>query len=256
MPSALSTTARNMQAGSASPFLRPPSRNRSNAPWGKSPRTRWKQPAPGAPTRAYTLPRKSSTLTPTPCAATSPGWQAATATCLQWIQAVPADFHARYSARERHYRYLIRHHAQPSALWARRCHWHKKALDAAAMHTAAQALIGEHDFSAFRAAECQAKSPWRYIRCINVRERGGWLAVDISGNAFLHHMVRNIVGTLLAVGDGRRSTAWPGEVLASRDRRAAGITAPAQGLYLNGITYPPAYALPAFPPAWIPDEFQ
>ena len=169
---------------------------------------------------------------------------------------LPADFHARYSARERHYRYLIRHHAQPSALWAHRCHWHKKALDAVAMHTAAQALIGEHDFSAFRAAECQAKSPWRYIRCIDVRDRGGWLAVDISGNAFLHHMVRNIVGTLLAVGDGRHSTAWPGEVLASRDRRAAGITAPAQGLYLNGITYPPAYALPAFPPAWIPDEFQ
>ena len=124
------------------------------------------------------------------------------------------------------------------------------------MHTAAQALIGEHDFSAFRAAECQAKSPWRFIRCINVRERDGWLAVDISGNAFLHHMVRNIVGTLLAVGDGRRSTAWPGEVLASRDRRAAGITAPARGLYLHGITYPSAYALPAFPPAWIPDEFQ
>ena len=173
---------------------------------------------------------------------------------LQWIQAVPADFHARYSARERHYRYLIRHHAQPSALWAHRCHWHKKALDAVAMHTAAQALIGEHDFSAFRAAECQAKSPWRYIRCIDVRERGGWLAVDISGNAFLHHMVRNIVGTLLAVGDGRRSTAWPGEVLASRDRRCAGVTAPAHGLYLHGVSYPPEYALPAFPPAWIPDE--
>ncbi|RKW18081.1 MAG: tRNA pseudouridine(38-40) synthase TruA, partial [Cardiobacterium sp.] len=78
---------------------------------------------------------------------------------LQWIHAVPADFHARYSARERHYRYLIRHRAQPSALWAQRCHWHKKPLDAAAMHSAAQALIGEHDFSAFRAAECQAKSP-------------------------------------------------------------------------------------------------
>ena len=166
-----------------------------------------------------------------------------------------ADFHARYSARERHYRYLIRHRAQPSALWARRCHWHKKPLDAAAMHSAAQALIGEHDFSAFRAAECQAKSPWRFIRCIDVRERGGWIAVDICGNAFLHHMVRNIVGTLLAVGDGRRSTAWPGEVLASRDRRAAGVTAPAQGLYFHGVDYPPEYALPAFPPAWIPDGF-
>ena len=174
---------------------------------------------------------------------------------LQWIRAVPAEFHARYSARERHYRYLIRHRAQPSALWARRCHWHKKSLDAAAMHSAAQALIGEHDFSAFRAAECQAKSPWRFIRSIDVRERHGWIAVDICGNAFLHHMVRNIVGTLLAVGDGRRDTTWPGEVLASRDRRAAGVTAPAQGLYFHGVDYPPEYALPAFPPAWIPDGF-
>ena len=123
------------------------------------------------------------------------------------------------------------------------------------MHSAAQALIGEHDFSAFRAAECQAKSPWRFIRSIDVRERHGWIAVDICGNAFLHHMVRNIVGTLLAVGDGRRDTAWPGEVLASRDRRCAGVTAPAQGLYFHGVAYPPEYALPAFPPAWIPDGF-
>ena len=136
---------------------------------------------------------------------------------LQWIRRVPAGFHARYSARERHYRYLIRHSCQPSALWARRCHWHKKPLDAALMHTAAQALVGEHDFSAFRAAECQAKSPWRFVRTISVRECGGWIALDISGNAFLHHMVRNIVGTLLPVGDGRRTVEWPAAVLAARD---------------------------------------
>ena len=124
------------------------------------------------------------------------------------------------------------------------------------MHIAAQALVGEHDFSAFRAAECQAKSPWRCIREISVKGQGGWIAVDVHGNAFLHHMVRNIVGTLLAVGDGRRSTAWPGEVLASRDRRCAGITAPAQGLYFHGVSYPPQYALPLIASAWIPDEFQ
>ena len=174
---------------------------------------------------------------------------------LQWITAVTDDFHARYSATARHYRYLIRHRAQPSALWAQRCHWHKKPLDSLLMHQAAQPLVGEHDFSAFRAAECQSKTPWRCIHRIDIREAHGWIAVDISGNAFLHHMVRNIVGTLLAVGDGRESGDWPAAVLVARDRKQAGMTAPAQGLYLCGVTYPPAYRLPSTPHAWIPDDF-
>ena len=163
---------------------------------------------------------------------------------LQWIRAMPADFHARYSARERHYRYLIRHRAQPSALWAQRCHWHKKTLDAVAMHIAAQALVGEHDFSAFRAAECQAKSPWRCIREISVKGQGGWIAVDVHGNAFLHHMVRNLVGSLVYVGDGRRPVSWLAEVLAARSRSAGAPTFAAGGLYLASVRYEAPWSFP------------
>ncbi|MDO4642606.1 MAG: tRNA pseudouridine(38-40) synthase TruA [Cardiobacteriaceae bacterium] len=174
---------------------------------------------------------------------------------LQWISMVDEHFHARYSARARQYRYLIRHRSQPSALWAKRCYWHRKSLDSNIMHAAAQVLVGEHDFSAFRAAECQAKTAWRCIHRIDVRERHGWIAVDISGNAFLHHMVRNIVGTLLAVGDKRYPPEWVESVLHSRNRCMAGVTAPAQGLYLCGVTYPPEFLLPHNSSAWIPDVF-
>ncbi len=157
---------------------------------------------------------------------------------LQQIFSVRDDFHARYDARLRHYRYLILNAPQPSALWRKRCLWHRQPLDVRRMQEAALSLQGEHDFSAFRAAECQSKSPCRWIEEITISRSGHWLWVDVIGNAFLHHMVRNIVGSLLPVGDCRRSVAWLETVLQSRDRRQAGATAPACGLYFYQVHYP------------------
>lgn len=170
---------------------------------------------------------------------------------LQWIRQVDNTFHARYSALARYYRYWIKNQGQPSALWVKRCYWHRKRLDAEKMQQGAQYLVGEHDFSAFRSAECQSHTPWRFIQYIKIKEKQDWHIVDICGNAFLHHMVRNIVGTLLQVGDGRRSPDWIAEVLDSRDRTKAGITAPAQGLYLNGVSYPREYNLPETASIWL-----
>lgn len=165
---------------------------------------------------------------------------------LQSITRVRDDFHARYSALKRHYRYVILNAEaqQPSAIFQKRCHWHAHLLDAEKMHAAAQVLVGEHDFSAFRAAECQAKTPWRFIESVSVVRQAQWLVIDICGNAFLHHMVRNIVGSLLPIGDGRREGAWLGEVLASKDRKQAGVTAPAFGLYFYQVDYPVADNIP------------
>ncbi|UJF24791.1 tRNA pseudouridine(38-40) synthase TruA [Suttonella sp. R2A3] len=163
---------------------------------------------------------------------------------LRWLIPVDESFHARYSAIKRYYRYLICRRSQPSALWRARCHWHRYPLAPEDMHAAAQALIGEHDFSAFRAAECQAKTPMRFIESITVGGDDDWLWVDVCGNAFLHHMVRNIVGTLLAVGDGRQPCEWVKEVLESRDRKQAGITAPAAGLYFVKAHYDQHFVLP------------
>lgn len=156
---------------------------------------------------------------------------------VQQVLPVREDFHARYHAIKRHYRYLLLHHRQPSALWHQFFSWHPRKLEAQKMHQAAQYLCGEHDFSAFRAAECQAKTPYRFIESIMVREHGNWLTVDVLGNAFLHHMVRNIVGSLLLVGDGRRDPSWIKSVLEGRDRRQAGATAPASGLYFYQVFY-------------------
>lgn len=170
---------------------------------------------------------------------------------LQWITLVDKTFHARYSALARYYRYWIKNQEQPSALWAKRCYWYRKKLDVEKMQQGAQYLIGEHDFSAFRSAECQSRTPWRFIQYLLIRKQHGWLSIDICGNAFLHHMVRNIVGSLLQVGDARRSPDWIAEVLAGRDRTQAGVTAPAQGLYLNGVSYPKQYFLPKTESTWL-----
>ena len=123
--------------------------------------------------------------------------------------------------------------------------WERQALDAAAMHRAAQALSGEHDFSAFRTAQCQAKHPVRNLHSIAVRREDDQVLVDIRANAFLHHMVRNIVGSLVPVGRGEQPETWPGHLLAGRDRRVAGPTAPAQGLVFLGPAYPSEWNLPA-----------
>ena len=162
-----------------------------------------------------------------------------------WAKPMPDDFHARFSARARRYRYTILNRAIRPALDARHVAWERRSLDAEAMHAAAQALLGEHDFSAFRAISCQAAHARRCMLDIAVRREGERVHVDVEANAFLHHMVRNIVGTLLEVGVGERPIEWTAQVLASCDRAQAGATAPAQGLTFIGPRYPAEWALPA-----------
>jgi tRNA pseudouridine38-40 synthase len=161
-----------------------------------------------------------------------------------WARPVSADFHARYSALSRTYRYELLNRPVRPALAARHAGWYHAPLDVGAMREAACALVGEHDFSAFRAAECQAKTPVRTVQAIEIEPRGGRIDFVIRANAFLHHMVRNIVGTLVYVGNGRQPPAWVGEVLASRDRSRAAPTFAPEGLYLEAIEYGPAWGLP------------
>ena len=164
---------------------------------------------------------------------------------LTFARAVPDHFHARFSAEARTYRYLILNRSTRSALYARRATWVHRPLDAAAMQEAALCLVGEHDFSAFRAAECQAKSPIRRMERLAVERRGDWVVIEATANAFLHHMVRNIAGLLLSVGRGDAPPARARELLAGRDRRQGAATAPAAGLYFAAVRYPAAFGLPA-----------
>jgi len=164
-----------------------------------------------------------------------------------WAQTTVDDFHARYSALARSYRYVILNRAIRPAVERNRVCWFRRPLDAATMHAAAQYLVGEHDFSSFRAAECQSSTPMRRLERISVQRAGEWVVIDVTANAFLHHMVRNIAGVLLAIGVGDRPSDWAGAVLAARDRRLGGVTAPPQGLYLAGIRYPVELALPSEP---------
>jgi len=161
-----------------------------------------------------------------------------------WIRPVPPDFHARYSALARRYRYVILNRLVRSALFRERAWWVHQPLSEAAMRDGARRLLGEHDFSAFRAAGCQARTPRRELTAITIERHGDWLALTIEANAFLQNMVRNIVGLLVAIGTGEREPAWAGEVLAGRDRTQGGVTAPPQGLTLIGVDYPPEFGLP------------
>jgi tRNA pseudouridine38-40 synthase len=169
---------------------------------------------------------------------------------LQWATPVPDDFHARFSAVARTYRYVILNRPTRSPVWEGRAAWIHAALDAEAMHAAAQVFVGTHDFSAFRASECQSRVPTRRLDRIAVRRDGEFVVVEVTANAFLHHMVRNLVGTLLEVGDGSRPAAWVRETLESRDRRLAGPTAPAEGLYFARVDYPEPFGVP--PPGAAP----
>ena len=164
-----------------------------------------------------------------------------------WATPVPDDFHARYSARSRTYRYLLLNAPVAPAVLRGRVGWHHRPLDAALMDRAAQCLVGEHDFSAFRDAECQAKSPVRHLGRVSVRRRGNLVAFTLNANAFLHHMVRNLVGAMVYVGDGRKPPGWMAELLQGRDRSVAAPTFAPDGLYLSGIEYDPAFRLPPFP---------
>lgn len=179
------------------------------------------------------------------------GWVLGTTTRLpravavRWCLPVDNDFHARFSARARRYRYSILNRPMRPALHRQYLSWERRPLDAAAMHEAAQALVGEHDFSAFRTVHCQAPHARRELQHIAVLRDGETVAVEVQANAFLHHMVRNIVGSLLEVGAGLRPPGWVAEVLAGRDRNLAGPTAPAAGLVFLGPRYPSQWGLPA-----------
>ena len=161
---------------------------------------------------------------------------------------VDPEFHARYSASSRCYVYLIHRAAVRHPLWVGRAGWVFRELDVDAMRSAAQALIGEHDFSAFRSAQCQAKTPVRRLDTLAIEEAGPLVALRFEGNAFLHHMVRNIVGSLVYVGLGRQPQGWIGELLAGRDRSQAAPTFSPEGLYLQQVTYDQRFGLPAAPP--------
>jgi tRNA pseudouridine38-40 synthase len=164
-----------------------------------------------------------------------------------WAQPVADDFHARYGAVGRRYRYTILNRPVRAALDARYVTWERVPLDASAMHAAAQALVGEHDFSAFRAIACQAHSARRDLREIAVARCGDHVIIEVEANAFLHHMVRNIVGSLLPVGRGEQAPQWVGELLRGADRSVAGPTAPPNGLCFVGPRYPARFGLPGDP---------
>ena len=163
---------------------------------------------------------------------------------VHWAGSVLEGFSARFAATARRYRYLMLSRETPPALLRQRAAWTQHSLDPQAMDVAAQHLLGEQDFSAFRAAGCQANTPNRQITGISVTASGPFLVLDVTANAFLHHMVRNIAGTLMAVGRGDHPREWVAEVLAGRDRRKAGVTAPPEGLYLVDIHYPPEWEIP------------
>jgi tRNA pseudouridine38-40 synthase len=164
-----------------------------------------------------------------------------------WAQPVPDEFHARFSATGRQYCYVILNRRTRAALLAQRVTWECRPLEVASMREAASYLIGEHDFSAYRAVTCQARSPIRHLRLLDVARRGELLTIEAEASGFLHHMVRNIAGVLMAIGAGKHPPAWAREVLELRDRTAGGVTAPPQGLYLTGVGYPDRFHMPRLP---------
>jgi tRNA pseudouridine38-40 synthase len=166
---------------------------------------------------------------------------------VRWARPVAPDFHARFAAISRSYRYLLLNRPVRPAVLHGRVGWYHRSLDVEAMRTAAALLRGEHDFTAFRAAECQAKSPIKVLHRAEVDAHGETLVFRFRANAFLHHMVRNMVGALVYVGKGRHPPQWIAELLARRDRRLAAPTFDAAGLYFEGVEYDPAWGIP--PPA-------
>jgi tRNA pseudouridine38-40 synthase len=167
------------------------------------------------------------------------------AVAVRWARQVADDFHARFSARARRYRYTILNRSARPALEARYVCWERAPLDAPAMHAAAQFLVGEQDFSAFRTAACQARSPQRCVQAISVVREGDRVVLDIQANAFLHHMVRNIAGSLRVVGRREQPPEWIAQLLSGRDRALAGPTSAAEGLVFLGPLYPVEFGLPA-----------
>lgn len=175
---------------------------------------------------------------------------------VRWVKTVSDDFHARFSATARRYRYVIfNHRYRPAILSSGVTHFHYP-LDAERMHQAAQCLLGENDFTSFRAVQCQSRTPWRNVMHVNVSRYGDYVVVDIKANAFVHHMVRNIVGSLLEIGCGNQDITWMAELLALKDRTKAAATAKANGLYLVSVDYPDHFELPkpAMGPLFLADN--
>lgn len=163
---------------------------------------------------------------------------------IHWAQTVSPLFHARFSAVKRSYRYVIYNSPTPSALLDGQVTWDRRKLDISAMEEGSKYLLGEHDFNAFRGADCQATHAVRHIHCIDIQSFKQCIVIEIQANAFLYHMVRNIVGVLLAVASGQQMPEWVHTVLLSRDRRCADVTAPAAGLYLVEVDYPARFSVP------------
>ncbi|WP_395168459.1 tRNA pseudouridine(38-40) synthase TruA [Piscirickettsia salmonis] len=164
---------------------------------------------------------------------------------LNWAVSVSNDFHARFSALSRRYRYMIYNGPVRLGLWQRQMTYCRYFLDENTMQEAAQYWLGEHDFSSFRASGCQSNTPMRRIDEFTVQRQGNMVIFDVEANAFLHHMIRNFAGVLMTIGSGNKAPVWAKEVLNSCDRRQAGVTAPASGLYFINVTYPDVFELPA-----------
>lgn len=174
---------------------------------------------------------------------------------VTWAKPVSNEFHARFSATHRRYRYVIHNsRIRPAILHGGVTHEYRE-LDETKMHEAAQSLLGEQDFTSFRAALCQSKSPFRHVTKVSVYRYGRYVVVDIRANAFLHHMVRNIVGSLSVIGAGEQPVSWISELLALKDRSKAATTAKPNGLYLVDVTYPDSFGLPKAPlgPLYLPE---
>ena len=168
--------------------------------------------------------------------------------CILWAQEVREDFHARFSAQNRRYQYvIINRPVRPTHLQGRTT-WEYRPLDVGRMSEAAQYLLGEHDFTSYRAQACQAKSPVRTIHDLTITRRGQFVIIDIEANAFLHHMVRNIAGVMMDIGAGKREPIWAKEILDHQDRKLGGVTAAPFGLYLNKVGYPAEFDLPQLEP--------
>jgi len=167
--------------------------------------------------------------------------------CILWAHRVDSEFHARFSAQRRQYRYVIFNRAVRPTFLAKKVTWYYRGLDESLMAEAAQCLLGEHDFSSYRAIGCQAKSPIRTLHRLQVRRYEQFVIIDLEANGFLHHMVRNIAGVLMKIGAGQAPVSWAQEVLEYQDRTLGGVTAQAHGLYFVGVTYPEKYPLPKIP---------
>lgn len=162
---------------------------------------------------------------------------------LRWITPVPDEFHARFRAEARRYRYVIYNNPLRSSLLAGMVTWHYHALDVSRMREAAAHLVGIHDFTSFRAIGCQARKAERHVHFLTLTQKGPLIVLDIQADGFLHHMVRNIAGVLMAIGQGKAEPGWAKDVLEARDRTLGGVTAPADGLYFVDAHYPASFVL-------------